>query len=170
VKILKKSQIKDYRDKEKEKVDGICPLFEVPLDTNTKTRSCLDHSHDIPRKGEDNSECGRVRGVLSNTSNMLLGRLEKYWNKYGNKNTHLTFSEFLRNCADYMDQDFSNNPLHHTEVDMWRKRLKRWRLVTILSKLREEGIDTTLIKLKRDAINLYVDKVIVPLYFNDKRK
>ena len=167
--ILKTSKIKEYRDSEKERIGGICPLFNTKLDTNYATRACLDHSHDIPRQGVDNPSCGRVRGVLSNSANLLLGRLEKAWNKYGSRQTNITFSQFLRNCADYLDQDFSNNPVHPREIEMWKKRLKRWRVAVLLEKLRKEGISTTYVKLKQDAIDLYLEKVIIPMYFNRRK-
>jgi hypothetical protein len=68
-----------------------------------------------------------------------------------------------------MEKDTSMNPLHPEEISLWRRRLKKWRLSTIISKLKAEGLDVTLIELKQDAIDIYVDKVIVPLYF-DRRK
>ena len=87
--ILKQSQIKTYRDKEKTKENGVCPLFEIELDSSTVSRACLDHSHKLPMIGFDNSSCGRVRGVLSSVANLFLGRIEKMWWKYGERHTHV---------------------------------------------------------------------------------
>lgn len=145
-----------------------CPLFDVVFNKNYSSKACLDHDHSVPLRGRCNTNCGRVRGSICNTSNLLLGRLEKYWWKYGEKHTHLTFSEFLRRSADYLEKDYSENPVHPREVEIWKGRLKKWRKETIVEKLKAEGIDIPRGALKTTIIKLYVDRVIMPKYFEEK--
>lgn len=166
--LLKRSKIKAYREEARKEEDDICPLLEVDFDTDYATRACLDHSHTIPRNGYNNSQCGRVRGVLSSTANMLLGRLEKLWYKYANRHTHITFSNFLRNVADYLERDSSQNPVHPAEVEKWKNRMKKWKVADIRKRLEKAGVCTKDAKLKKDVIDLYVEKIILPMYFEEK--
>ena len=71
---------------------GKCALTGLPLD---KSQSVLDHAHD------DNMF---VRGVISRQSNSLLGVIENGWKRYMQWWYNGTISDFLRQCAQYLEK------------------------------------------------------------------
>ena len=95
------STIVRYRDSLLERQGGVDPVLAKP-----PIRPVLDHDH----------KSGRCRGTLENEMNAFIGKVE---NAYGRFLSHLTqesISAILRRLADYLEQDYSANPLHHTEI------------------------------------------------------
>lgn len=96
---LKANQVKFVRDGLLEKQSGVCPIcarsVKLPV---------LDHFHTKRHNGD-----GKVRGVLCNTCNRMIGVIENNALKNG-----INFSDlpsFLRRCADYASKD--HYPLIH---------------------------------------------------------
>lgn len=109
---LKANQVKFVRDGLLEKQAGVCPLcarsVKLPV---------LDHFHTKRHNGD-----GKVRGVLCNTCNRMIGVIENNAIKNG-----INFSDlpsFLKRCADYASKD--HYPLiHPSEVTRSPKVSKR---------------------------------------------
>lgn len=109
---LKANQVKFVRDGLLEKQSGVCPIcarsVKLPV---------LDHFHTKRHNGD-----GKIRGVLCNTCNRMIGVIENNAIKNG-----INFSDlpaFLRRCADYASKD--HYPLiHPSEVERNPKVSKR---------------------------------------------
>lgn len=109
---LKAPQVKFVRDGLLEHQAGICPIcarsVKLPV---------LDHFHTKRHNGD-----GKVRGVLCNTCNRMIGVIENNAIKNG-----INFSDlpsFLKRCADYASKD--HYPLiHPSEVQRQPKVSKR---------------------------------------------
>lgn len=83
--------VKEVREALIYEQEGLDALTGLPLN-----KPCLDHRHDSEQF---------VRGVLSNACNVALGKIESldaryisYWYPNG-------LPEFLRHCADYLEQE-----------------------------------------------------------------
>lgn len=84
-----KAEVRDLLLKEQ---DYKCALTGLPLD---KSQSVLDHAHDNEMF---------VRGVISRQSNSLLGVIENGWKRYMQWWYNGTISDFLRQCAQYLEK------------------------------------------------------------------
>ena len=82
----------EVRDKLLKEQGGKCALTGLPLD---KSQSVLDHAHDNEMF---------VRGVISRQSNSLLGVIENGWKRYMQWWYNGTISDFLRQCAQYLEK------------------------------------------------------------------
>lgn len=161
--ILKQGEISGYRESELRRIKNTCPILKVKMKRSGAIRPVLDHSHDIPSGKIPAEQCGRVRGVISQAANTFLGRVEKYWIKYCDKHTEITLAEALRALADFLEEDHSENPLHHTEIEKHRKRLeaqtiRELRLLLDAAKIPHAGLD------KSKLVMLVLNKLIIPQY------
>lgn len=161
--ILKKTEIGSYRDLELKAIKNTCPVLKVKMKRSGAIRPVLDHCHSLPSFSDDPSQCGRIRGVISQAANTFLGYVEKYYRKYCEKHTDESLPDILRNLADFLDRDFSENPVHHIEIDKHRKRLSRISTAGLRVMLEKEGVNAG--RLDKDAlILLYISEVILPSY------
>lgn len=126
---------------------GLDPILKEPL-----IRPCLDHCH----------WTGETRGVLSQCVNTWEGQVLKYWCKYVENYTETTMTEALRNLADYLEQDYSMNPLHNSFVSDQRKAMERMTIETIIRKSKEDFNKelTSESKLKDDVVVEYMEHFI----------
>lgn len=111
---LKTTQTKPFRTELLNAQDFLCPLTgsEIQLD-----EACLDHCHDQ----------GYVRSVLPRNVNTLEGKIKNAFIRYGKKKCQesgISYADFLRNLADYVEQDWSMNPLHCTHLTPEEKKEK----------------------------------------------
>lgn len=95
---------------------NIDPILKEPV-----TKPCLDHDHVE----------GYVRGVLSSRVNLFEGSVTKLWGRHLEGHTQTSLSEALRNMADYLERDYSDNPLHGKFVDDQKSALRRMTIETI---------------------------------------
>ena len=100
---LKANQVKFVRDALIEKQQGICPICGKDIKLPT-----LDHFHSKRHNGD-----GKVRGVLCNTCNRMIGVIEN--NAIKNNISFSDLPSFLRLCADYASKDHYPY-IHPTEV------------------------------------------------------
>ena len=91
----------------KEQMDK-CALTGLPLD---KSQSVLDHVHDDDMF---------VRGVISRQSNSLLGVIENGWKRYMQWWYTGTISDFLRQCAQYLEKKPDSRYRH----DHWLRKVQ----------------------------------------------
>lgn len=110
---LKSKDIKPLREKLHKEQDFICPVCEqkTPLSETT-----LDHQHKLFKDqplGENGA--GLIRGVLCKQCNSVEGKIFNSLRRMGMHKKDISFSEILRNLADYLERD--NLPLvHPTEI------------------------------------------------------
>ena len=76
----------------------------------------LDHAH----FGEQ-----RCRGVLQRECNSFEGKVANAFNRYMKHLTDKPIHEILRNLADYLEQDNSDKPIHHTALTVDVKKFCR---------------------------------------------
>lgn len=109
---IKANQVKIIRDGLLEKQEGICPLCENEVKFPT-----LDHFHSKRHNGD-----GKIRGVLCNNCNRLIGVIENKSLMNG-----ISFSDlpnFLRKCADYAEKEHYHY-IHPSEKPKEPKLSKR---------------------------------------------
>lgn len=118
-----KALVRDILLKEQ---SNTCALTGLPLD---KTHSVLDHGHDDDMF---------VRGVISRQSNSMLGVIENGWSRYMKWWYKGTVSDFLRQCAQYLER----KPDFRYRHDQWLSKCS-----TMFNSLNEQGKKDTLEKL-----------------------
>jgi hypothetical protein len=104
---------------------GVDPITKEPIKVN---QAVLDHCHDSQK----------VRAAISRQSNSWEGLVFNAYKRCMAWYTDKPLAELLRNLADYLEQDYSNNP-HHPG---WLKKVG-----TEFNKLSEGAKDRALINL-----------------------
>ena len=117
------NDVKEHRDFLIQQQNGLCAVTQEPL-----VSPVVDHDH----------LNFSTRGCLSSFVNMVEGRYFKYFMKYVNKHTDLTYPEFLIKLGEYLNQDFSDNPWHFMSVDKIYKRLNYLTLAALRAKIEKE--------------------------------
>tara|TARA_R110002020_G_scaffold441478_2_gene652268 strand:- start:7507 stop:8004 length:498 start_codon:yes stop_codon:yes gene_type:complete len=98
---LKQGDLKKLRKKWYDEQNGICPILkcEIPFD-----RTCVDHQHKLKAELADETGKGICRGCIDRSANALEGKISNNFKRLGlNKYTDLP--SFLRNLADYLDEN-----------------------------------------------------------------
>lgn len=113
---MKQRDIKPTRDRLLKKQKNICPLCD-----NVIEDPALDHQHYLGNKND-----GKIRGVLCRSCNAngegrIMSLLER--TKCGKSVEDKI--KFLRNLADYLEKDYSNNDFHPQHVIDESKRFSR---------------------------------------------
>ncbi len=109
MKILRSKDLKEYRN---------ASIFPNSTDIFTGKKidkPCLDHDH----------KTGHCREVLDYNSNQFLGKIESARKRYLYKLKDSEIPEILRRVADYLETDFSSNPLHPKYISIKIKRYSR---------------------------------------------
>lgn len=123
------AQIKEIRDACVEEEQGVCPVSGLKFSDEAMSKPVLDHAHDD----------GFVRGCLSSRSNLFEGRAWKYWNKLF-KGTNCDYAETLIKLGEYLKRE-PHKKLHGEIVQAEKRRVARWRIETLHSKLIAKGVD-----------------------------
>jgi len=100
-----------YRNELLKVQQGIDPIIQ-----KTITDPCLDHQH------FGTQQC---RGVLQREVNSFEGKVQNAFNRYIKHLTADSVSTVLRRLADYLEQDYSQCPVHHTALTVDVNRFKR---------------------------------------------
>ncbi|QQV91802.1 hypothetical protein EPNKCIFM_00238 [Klebsiella phage KP13-16] len=115
-------EVRKWREEHKPE-SGLCPILKIKPRIWT-----LDHDH----------ATGEVRGVISSLGNLAEGRFNRVYEKYLANHTDLSFSEVMRNLADYLERaEHFENMLHHRFVEDQRKYLNRCTKATIAIKAKD---------------------------------
>jgi hypothetical protein len=101
------NKIQKWRNENKETV---CPVFNIALDD-----AVVDHDH----------HTGVVRGCLHRQANAWEGKVWNAWKRYGGNNAGVSYTEALRNLADYIDRP-PTNFYHPVGVTQLCKRFGRF--------------------------------------------
>lgn len=99
-------EIKEFRDEQVKKQNGIDPITKEPF----KETIAQDHCHFTQH----------CRGALNRNSNAFEGLVVNAYNRCLKWLTDVPLPVVLRNLADYLEVDYSNNPYHTG----WMKRVK----------------------------------------------
>jgi len=75
MKILKKSEIKQYRNELYKKQGNKCDILQIDI---PEEKRVLDHIHSEHKYYK---ETGYIRGVIHSDLNVLLGKIENQWNR-----------------------------------------------------------------------------------------
>ena len=138
MKYLRDSEVKQYRDAN---LPPICPILGIPMD-----KPVLDHDH----------KTGKVRGVISNQANILLGRIENYLDhrvSCGQTTQHVLLQLFS-----YVGRDQENNPFHPEGLRQVCRRFNTLKKDDQIRELLEIGIPRETINEcsnSRKRTNLY---------------
>ena len=89
--------------------------FKDPITKEIISDACLDHQH----YGEQ-----RCRSVLDRTCNSFEGKVQNAFNRYMKHLTDKPLPEILRNLADYIEADVSENAIHHTAITVDVRKFK----------------------------------------------
>ena len=109
---------------------NLCAITGLPIETK---QHILEHSHDDKMF---------IRGVTSRQANSALGVIEKMWIRYMKWWYNGTLSNFLRQCANYLEKEHDSRWRH----DMWIKKAN-----TSFNKLKESQKDVVLLALGQPA-------------------
>lgn len=118
------AEIKAFKESQVKKQKGIDPITGEPF----KELSVMDHCH-------SSQHC---RGALNRNSNAFEGLVTNAYIRCLKWLTDVPLPDILRNLANYLEVDYSNNPYHSG----WMKRVK-----TDFNKLSTKQQDQVLITL-----------------------
>lgn len=102
-----------YRNSLLKAQNNIDPIIKEKINKGSEV---LDHAH----HGEQ-----RCRGVLVREVNSFEGKVQNAFNRYMKHLTDKPLPEILRNLADYLEQDNSTKPIHHTALTIDVKKFSR---------------------------------------------
>lgn len=122
-----KKEVRELLTKEQ---NNLCAITGLPIESK---QHILEHAHD------DNMF---IRGVTSRQANSALGVIERMWIRYMKWWYSGTLSQFLRQCADYLEKKHDTRWRH----DMWIKKVN-----TMFNKLKESQKDFVLVALDQHA-------------------
>lgn len=132
-----------YRNELLKKQKNIDPITKEVIKD-----AVLDHQHFGDQK---------CRGVLQRESNSFEGRVANSYKRFLSHITDKSLSEVLRNLADYLEQDVSDKPIHHTALTVDVNKFKslpadRQREILISLGLEPESNSTKRSKQARDLM------------------
>jgi hypothetical protein len=136
MKILKQSDIKKYRERN---------TPEIGHHFHLRIRNpVLDHDHTT----------GHVRGVLDREINQFIGKCESNYVRFIKwKYPAIPLSFLLRGIADYLERDYSNNPIHPKFISILIKRHSRMDIKSQIIYLQQLGVpqrEISKLKIKRE--------------------
>ena len=129
--------------------DDHCPL-SCPLFGMTNFIPVVDHDH----------ETGRIRDVVSNEANAMLGKIENFYKTRG-ANAKYGLPEVLRRMADYLEQE--QGPLHPVGTRQLTKRfsrMKKEQQIAILKKHHADELAISSCKNSKDRTKLYRSLIV----------
>lgn len=113
-------KIKEYKKQLFSEQQGLCKICKRPLESVGQAH--LDHDHQVI--GEN---AGRCRGLLCRACNVAEQRMKNRFIREGLKDK-VDYPTYLRQLADYYEQDFTKNPIHQNFPNDFIKHYKRLQL------------------------------------------
>lgn len=133
--LLKTTLLKDYKQELFQLQNGQCALTGINL--TDYSSSHLDHDHIL-----DGPKAGRCRGLLHPLVNVLEGRILHQFNRSGLKGK-IDYIEFLKHLTNYLQQDYTGNPIHPKFITDSAKRFSRLTVKEMKSELDKLGLDSS---------------------------
>lgn len=109
-----------------EKQNGVCALCKRPLDGDLNQHH-LDHDHEL-----HGDSAGRVRGLLCSLCNATEGIVKHKFNRSGLVSGGVDYVAWLRSLANYVDTDYTDNPIHDKFIPdktKWFSRLTKTEMI-----------------------------------------
>ena len=121
---LKQNDLKPLKEKWAEEQNFLCPILkkEIPLE-----KLVIDHLHKLKSEEPGLNGKGCCRGAIDFRANALEGKITNNFKRLGLEKD-IKLPEFLRNLADYLENNHLNNEIlfiHPTEVIKEPKLSKR---------------------------------------------
>jgi hypothetical protein len=104
---LKHKQLKELRERWHKEQNGVCPILKVPIPLD---QMVIDHQHKLKAELADETGKGLCRGCIDRFANALEGKISNNFKRLG-LNKHTDLPSFLRNLADYLE----DNKIHTDE-------------------------------------------------------
>ncbi len=120
LKQVKYDELKSLRIELYKEQGSICAILKKPVPHD---KLVLDHQHKTRAETIGANGAGLLRGVLHAQVNSVEGRIRKSFIRGGIGKLGISFTDFLRNLADYLDQE--NLPLIHPDEQPKPKKLKK---------------------------------------------
>ncbi len=122
-------EIKEFKEQQIKEQKGIDPILQEPFPSGT---ICMDHSHSTQH----------CRAALHLQTNAFEGKVINAYIRCLKWLTDKPLPDILRNLAEYLEKDYSNNPYHNG----WLKAVQ-----SKFNTLREQQKDRVLIVLGGEA-------------------
>lgn len=151
--ILTTKETKAYKEKLFHKQCGVCPLCQRELDTAIE-KNHLDHDHAL-----DGAQAGRVRGLLCLYCNPLEGKMLNEFKRSGLASRSVNYVRYLRQLADYLEADNSQNAIHTRLPNDLKARFKRLSKEQMISELSARAITFNANAPKAELVKLYNSKI-----------
>lgn len=110
MKLKNPKEIAEFREAGLRNQSGIDPITGLSI-----LQPALDHDHDT----------GHCRGVLDIRTNSWEGKVKNAFKRTGVAALGADYTQSLRNLADYLEKDWTSNPIHPTHKTEDEKRLLR---------------------------------------------
>ena len=139
---VSQSELAEWREANK---PDVCPLFGM-----VEFIPVVDHDH----------KTGRIRSVLSNESNAMLGKIENFYKTRG-ANAVYELPVVLRRMADYLEQE--QGPMHPVGTRQVTKRFGRMKKEEQIAILKKHGAgicDLIACKNSKDRTKLYRSLIV----------
>lgn len=111
MKILKRKDVKELRDRWHTEQEYICPIFKKKY---SQSEMVLDHDH----------TSGYCRGSIHRNANQFEGKVRKAFTRFG-CSKEIELVQCLRNLADYLESNKSNEKVLYPVKTKRKKRVKR---------------------------------------------
>lgn len=128
---------------------GRCTLCGLMLHEDM-SKNHLDHDHSL-----DGKNAGKVRGLLHGACNRADGRLKNKFIMSGVASMGVDYSTFLRNLADYVEADYSQNDFHPQYIPDMVKKFKKNTLSEMKSIMESCGYEFNDTDTKEELVKKY---------------
>ncbi len=138
---MKSKDIKGYRDEQYVQQGSLDPIArQATIDP------VLDHDHDT----------GRVRAVLDRDVNRCLGKIENAFKRFiQHRFPGTRIQDFLRNSAEYLEHNWTGNPVHPSYIALQVRRFSRHNIIEQRRMLTGMGVEWDFEMKKKDLARLY---------------
>ena len=117
---MEHKELKPFREAEVHKIGHICPICKIKRE---KHEFVVDHQHKTKVEVNGVNGAGMIRGIICFKCNATEGKMLSRFKRSG-LNGEVPFTDFLRELADYLDQDVTDI-IHPTEKPKVKKLMKR---------------------------------------------
>ena len=117
---MEHKELKPYRESKVEELKHICPICKNKRELH---QFVVDHQHKTKVEVNGIAGAGLIRGVICFKCNSTEGKMLNRFKRSG-LNGEIDFITFLREMANYLEQD-TTNIIHPTEKPKIKKLMKR---------------------------------------------
>ncbi|APU02367.1 endonuclease [Aeromonas phage SW69-9] len=114
---------------------GCCKLCKNEFD-GPYNKQHLDHDHAL-----EGRNAGKVRGLLCARCNMLEGMIKHKFIRSGLRGRDVDYIEWMRELIEYVDSDYSDNPVHSQYLSDMVKQFSKKSLPDMRLDMQERGFD-----------------------------